>query len=136
LLVAGLLGGCVTPEPTAGDAPGAATLRRDLEGLRGELGQIRGELEVTRRGAVLHADRRAIEVRSELEAVHAAAQASTRDLEQRRVETLEATDRRLGRLERRVDELAESIRSLGDAVRALADRITQLEAPPRPPRRR
>jgi chromosome segregation ATPase len=134
--VAGLLAGCVAPGPTAGDAPAVATLRRELEGLRGDLGQIRGELEATRRGAVLHADRRAIEVRTELEAVQAAVEASARDLEQRRVEGLDATDRRLGRLERRVDELAESIRSLADAVRALADRITQLEAPPRPPRRR
>lgn len=128
-----LLAGCGGSR-AQGEEAALAAVRKETERLRGEVAELRVQLEVVRRGGIQHADRAAGEVRREVEAVQGVLQAATRDGEQRQHEALAAEEKRLGAIEAGLTDLAGTARRLEASVGGLADQVGRLSPPAgRPP---
>lgn len=132
-----ILGGCAGAGAAGrrGDDVTLAGLRQETERLRGEVAELRAQLEAARQAVAWHVDLWVGEVRRELEAVEGALQATVRDSDQRQAERWEVQQKRLAAIEKRTEDLNGALRSLEVSVNGLADhlaRVEALSAPDRP----
>jgi TolA-binding protein len=134
LVVTGVASGCggtkaAREAPTSGDP---TVLRQDVDRLRADLGELRTRVEAVQRAGMAHADRVAVETRTEFDAVKKAIEASARNDTQRQTEALDGQAKRLDLLERRVSELDQTLRrveaGLAGIERQLA-RVPESSAP-------
>ena len=137
VLVTALSGGCgrgAKPEGEAKapppDAP--ASLRQDVDRLRGDLAEMRTRLEVSQRAGTEHADRVAQETRAEFEAIQKAVAASSRHDLQRQVEVLDAQARRIDLLERRAAEMGQALRRLELSLAGIESQLARVLDPVSP----
>jgi TolA-binding protein len=132
-LVSGLAGGCSAlgdgPKP-ASEAQASAdplvALRQDLDRLRGDLGELRTQVETVQRTGTEHVDRAAQETRAEFDAVQRAMEASARNDLQRQVEVLDAQSRRIDLLERRAAELGQALRRIELGFSSLESQLARV----------
>jgi tol-pal system protein YbgF len=125
VLLAGATAGCgalrggARAEGGGSAADPAAALRPELDRLRTDVTELRALVEATRRSGAEHTDAGVREVRSEIEAVQRALEASARNDLQRQVEVLDAQAARIDLLEKRARDLAETLRRVEATVTGL-----------------
>lgn len=129
LALALLLGACAGQRRDDGAAEG----RREAERLRGEVAELRTQVELARRASVEHADLGVRELRTELQAVQGVLEAGLRDVEQRQREQTAAHQASLQALEARVAELSRLPRGQETLPQSGAARSPSPEAIPNPP---
>jgi AMIN domain-containing protein len=132
LLVGGLAGGCAGGGAANGKpAPSPTELRQTVEALQKEVGELRAQLQATRRVAATQQD--LLGMRAELEAIQAALQALLRDVDQRQLEGFQAVDRRLVALGARVDQLTAAVRRAEASIAEGGERAEAALPAPAPP---
>jgi TolA-binding protein len=128
---AGTGGGAQSGGDAKAPADAVGLLRQDVDRLRAELAELRTLVETAQRTGIEHADRAAVETRSEMDAIQKVLEASARHDLQRQVEVLDAQARRIDVLDKRAAEQGQVLRQVELALTGIESQLARvLENPP------